>query len=78
MKKVTKIDIKYGLLSIIGLTIDLLLFFFTYDWVVDLLPTGFIGLLLFLVYVIFVFGIGVFYEFFLLSKYHNWLSKNRK
>ncbi len=78
MTKRTKMNIKYILLSIIGLIVDFSLFFFTYERVVDSLPAGFVGLLLFLVYAIFVFGVGISYEFFLLHKYYNYLSKNKK
>ncbi len=78
MTKLTKINIKYILLGIIGLVVDFSLFFFTYERVIDLLPSGFIELLLFWVYVLLVFGAGISYEFFLLRKYYNYLSKNKK
>ena len=75
MMERTKINIKYILLGIIGVVIDFSLFFSTYTWIVDLLPSGFIGLLLFLVYALFVFGVCIAYEFFLLYRYYKRLSK---
>ena len=75
MTELTKINIKYILLGIIGVVLDFSLFFSTYTWIVDLLPSGFIGLLLFLVYALFVFGVCIAYEFFLLYRYYKRLSK---
>lgn len=75
MTELTKINVKYILLGIIGVVIDFSLFFSTYTWIVDLLPSGFIGLLLFLVYALFVFGVCIAYEFFLLYRYYKRLSE---
>lgn len=74
MKEITKVNIKYATISITGAVIVFLGFFFTYDQVVDAVPDGILGFLLFLSYTIGVFGIGIVYQFVLLCNYYKHLE----
>lgn len=68
MKMITKVNIKYILLSFLGAVVCFFTFFYMYEMVADGVPDGILGFLLFVLYAVVLFGACIAYEFYLFYK----------